>query len=426
LYQIAVTGVNHRSASLEVREKLSFTDSQLRQALHYLHHRLQEVVLLFTCNRMEIYTVSEDASGAQETLVEFLSHHRKIAPSEVRKLLFHYTGEDAVQHLFKVVCGLDSMVLGETQVLGQVKEVYRKACEEGTVGKVFHTLFQHSFKTGKRVHGETGINDHAASVSYVAVKLSQDLFGSLKGRSVMVLGAGKMSELALQHLKEQGAKRVLVANRSRERACQLAERFDGSVINFKEMPGGFKDADIVITSTGAPHYVVHPHAVEAAMHDRNGRDLLFIDIALPRDVEPAAAELDGVHLYDLDDLQQVVRANEQERRQEALRAESILKDERKQFMESLQVLKAEPVISALRQKGESIYQQEKDQALSRLSRLSSREKKVVETMGRRVMDQLLKDPVLTLKELSRQGDGEEATETLCRLFNLDVRQKEDL
>jgi len=418
MYQIAVTGVSHQNATLQIREKLSFTDSQLRQTLHYLHQRVQEVVLLFTCNRMEIYTVSDDADKVQDALVEFLSSSRDIAPAEVRNLLYHYTEEDAIKHLFKVVCGLDSMVLGETQVLGQVKEAYQKACEEETVGKVFHAFFQQSLRTGKRIHGETGINDHAASVSYVAVKLALDLFGSLNGRTVMVLGAGEMSELALQHLKDHGANRVLVANRSRERALQLAERFGGSVMNFKEMPSGFKDADIVITSTGAPHYVVHRDTVEEAMAGRKEKELLFIDIALPRDVDPAVAKINGVYLYDLDGLQKVVQANDQERQQEAQRAEAIVNEEKEQFVQWLRLMNAEPIIAALRQKGESIYQQEKEQALSRLSHLSPKEKNAVEVMGRRIMNQLLRDPVLTLKDLSRQGVEKETSMALCQLFNL--------
>jgi len=421
--KITVVGVNHRTAPLEIREKLSFTESQIRESLHFLHNYLDECVIIFTCNRTEIFAVGDDVRQAQDAAVRLFGHFKKLKPAQIESALYAYSQEKAVDHLFRVAAGLDSMVLGETQILGQVKEAYGKACVEDTVGKVLHTLFQQAFKTGKRVHNETGINDNAGSVSYIAVKMAQERLNCLQGKSVLVLGAGEMSELTLKHLVEHGATSVLVANRTRERARELTSKFQGRVLDFKKLAAGLQECDIVIASTDAPHYVVHPETVQQVLEEDPAKELFFVDIALPRDVNPKVKDYPGIYLYDLDDLQEVANENIEERAEDARKAELILKEEGKDFMDWYHLSRVEPLIAALRQKSETIYRQETEEALSRLTNLAPKERKLVETMGRRIMNQLVKDPILFLKEMAASGQADEACWYVSRLFNLGEKAK---
>lgn len=416
---ITVVGVNHRTAPVEIREKLSFTESQTREALSFLGQRVGEGVILCTCNRTEIYTVSKDEVEGKEAVLELFSRNKGLSPEQAASLLCCRFQRAAVRHLFRVSAGLDSMILGETQILGQVKEAYERACAAGTAKQISHALFQRAFRAGKRVHTETGINDKPASVSYAAVELARGIFGGLRDRAVLVVGAGEMSELTLRHLYEYGARRILVANRTRERARLMADKFEGEVLEFRELDRELDRADIVISSTGAPHYIFYPRRVEEAMQRRGNRKLFFIDIAVPRDVDPAVGQAEGVYLYDIDDLQEVVDANFEERRAAAQQGEHIIEEEVGEFMEWYNVRQVAPLITALRRTGEDICRAELNRTLSRLPHLGAKERKAVEAMARSIVNRILREPVLSIKEAAAQGEVEELADALCRLFNLE-------
>ncbi len=425
MQNISVVGLSHHTAPVEVREKLSFTPSQIRKAHQYLkNQQISENLILFTCNRTELYLLCSCPQDAPKIAIDLFGYFKKLSPSQVTPILYHYQGSQAVQHLFRVACGLDSMVVGETQILGQLKEAYQSACDIGTTDKVFHSLFQQAFKTGKRVHQETGINDHASSVSYIAVKLAQEILGSLDNRKVLVIGAGEMSELTLKHLLDGGASGVLVVNRTRDRARELADKFAGRVLDFSQIQESLKEADIVITSTGAPHYVIHPYMIDKLSCLGAQQKLFLIDLAVPRDVDPAVCSSSKIHLYDIDDLQEVVAANQANREREAEQAASIINEEISNFMEWYRLAQIEPVIAALREKGEQVWEKEKQEALSRLSHLSPKERKIIETMGKRIMNQLVKDPILWLKEMAKNEQGEEASQSISRAFGISPYQEE--
>ncbi|MCR3922401.1 MAG: glutamyl-tRNA reductase, partial [Firmicutes bacterium] len=333
LTKVVLIGINHKTAPVELREKLSFSGSQLTQSLAFCQgsEAISECVIITTCNRTEIYAAADNEQLLLRTIMKMLTEIKGIDTVAIRPNLYIHTQEIAVAHLFTVTAGLDSMILGETQILGQVKDAYAKAIEAGTVGSVFHALFRQAVTAAKRVQTETAINKNAASVSYATVELAKKRFGNLTDCTVMILGAGKMSELTLHHLYDQGAKQVVVINRTKEHADKLAASYGGRAEYYEKRHDCLLHTDIVISSTGAPHYVLRTHEVTQIMRERGGNPLFLIDIAVPRDIEPEVGELENVYLYDIDDLQAVVDANLQERQQEAVQARQILQEEISQF-----------------------------------------------------------------------------------------------
>src|SRR6516165_4266584 len=320
--QLAIVGVSHKTAPVEVRERLAFNTDVLESALTALIGRqdVREAIILSTCNRVEVMAESPD----DRLIREFLCDFHQIPPDSVSKHLYSFKNTDAIRHVFRVTSSLDSMMVGEPQILGQVKEAYRIAADAGTVGMHLNSLMDRAFAVAKRVRSETGISQSAVSISYAAVELARKIFGDLSGKTVMIIGASKMGELAAKHLKRAGASSVLVTNRTFERAVELAKVFQGAAVPFEHFTDHIDRADIVISSTGAPHFIINKPMAEQVIHRRKNKPVFFIDIAVPRDIEPSVNEIDNAFLYDIDDLQQVIDANLKERVKEAMKAEEIV------------------------------------------------------------------------------------------------------
>src|SRR5690349_8093670 len=323
--QLALVGLSHKTAPVEVRARLAFNDGALRRALTTLLGRqhVTEVMILSTCNRVEVVAESPDAQLIREFLCEF----HQIPPDSVSKHLYSFRNAEVIRHVFRVASSLDSMMVGEPQILGQVKEAYRIAMDAGTVGMHLSALMTRAFAVAKKVRNETGISQSAVSVSFAAVELARKIFGDLSGKTVMIIGASKMGELAARHLRRNGVSSVLVTNRTFERAVELAKVFEGAAVPFEHFAEHMERADIVISSTGAPHFIIGKPLAEQIMHRRKYKPMFLIDIAVPRDIDPTVNEIDNAFLYDIDDLQQVIDSNLKERMREALRAEEIIASE---------------------------------------------------------------------------------------------------
>src|SRR5215468_2574461 len=344
--QLAIVGVSHKTAPVEVRERLAFNTDVLRSALTALVGRqdVREAMILSTCNRVEVMAESPD----DRLIREFLCDFHQIPPDSVSKHLYSYKNADAIRHVFRVAASLDSMVIGEPQILGQVKEAYRIASDTGTVGMHLSALMNRAFAVAKKVRSETGISQSAVSISYAAVELARKIFSDLSGKTVMIIGASKMGELAAKHLKRNGVSSVLVTNRTFDRAVELAQVFEGAAVPFEHFTDHMDRADIVISSTGAPHFIINKSLAEQVIHRRKNKPVFFIDIAVPRDIDPTVNEIDNAFLYDIDDLQQVIDANLKERIIEAARAEKIIDSEVEAFCLKMQSREVVPTIVQLR------------------------------------------------------------------------------
>lgn len=419
--EIVLVGVNHKTAPVELREKLSFTESQKKQSFDYFreHPDIAEAVVLTTCNRTEVYVTGRNTECCREAVLALFAQVKGVNADEVLPSLYVCGNDQAVEHLFHVAAGLDSMILGETQILGQVKDAYLLACENQCVGSVFHSLFRQAVTAAKRVQTETAINENAASVSYAAVELAKKLFRRLENRTVLLIGAGKMSELTLRHLFDQGVSRVVVVNRTRSRADRLAACFGGISEEYEKRQEWLTKADIVISSTGAPHFVLRKADLAVVMRARRGRPLFLIDIAVPRDIDPAVNQLDNVYLYDIDDLEAVVFANLKEREKEAQNARRIIAEEIAEFHVWLKTQQVVPLIAALRRKAENIRVAELNHSLKKLSGLSEKEKKHVDNLTRAIVNRILREPVLRIKEFAVADKSDVYVASLCQLFDLE-------
>ncbi|MHB8125816.1 MAG: glutamyl-tRNA reductase [Desulfitobacteriaceae bacterium] len=418
-------GLNHRSAPVEIREKMSFNTSQMSKALKDLskYPCIQGIVILSTCNRLEVYTVTTNVEIGINSIKRFLAQHGEIDEQQVREYLYVHTSYDAVHHLFRVVSGLDSMVLGETQILGQVATAYEEAYEAKVTNKVMNVLFQNALTVGKRVRTETLIDQHPVSISYTAVELAEQKFGELCGKSILILGAGEMSALTVKHLVAAGASTVLVSNRSYDRAVFLAQEFSGQAVHFEQMDEYLAKVDIVISATASTHFVLMPNRLEQVMGQRNSRPLLIIDIAVPRDIHPDAGKLEGVTLYDIDDLQGVVDKHHHARELAAKQADKIIDDEMIKFLKWHNSLYVIPTIISFQQKAEQIKETQLNRALERLGGLTPKQEKVVRSMANSIVNQLLHIPITNLKELADTRQGHLYTEILQNLFDLDVSEE---
>src|SRR5499427_30305 len=344
--QLAIVGVSHKTAPVEVRERLAFNTDVLRSALTALvrQQEVREAIILSTCNRVEVMAESPDDRLIREFLCEF----HQVSADSVSPHLYSFKNADAIRHVFRVAASLDSMMVGEPQILGQVKEAYRIAADAGTVGMHLSALMNRAFAVAKKVRSETGISQSAVSISFAAVELARKIFGDLTGKTVMIIGASKMGELAAKHLKRNGVSSVLVTNRTFERAVEVAKVFEGAAIPFERFTDHIDRADIVISSTGAPHFVINRPMAERIIKHRKNKPVFFIDIAVPRDIDPAVNEIDNVFLYDIDDLQQVIDANLKERLKEAHRAEEIIDGEVQAFCTRMQSREVVPTIVEMR------------------------------------------------------------------------------
>jgi glutamyl-tRNA reductase len=415
-----VAGMNHRTAPVAMREQLAFEEEKIREILADLSGRglLQEVMILSTCNRVEVYGVAAVPGEARSQAFSRLGSHRGVAWRELEPLLYTATGDEAALHAFRVAASLDSMVLGEPQILGQVKDAFALAQSAGTAGPVLHALMSHAFSAAKRVRSETLVGRLAVSISYAAVELARRIFEGLEGKAVLLVGAGEMSELAARHLIDHGALPIYVANRTWSRAQELARGLGGVPVPFDQLEATLARVDIVVTSTAAPEPVVTAAQVRAALHARRGRPLFFIDIAVPRNVEPAVNDLEGAFCYDIDDLRTVVESNLKERQREAQRAQVLLEREVDKFVGRLQQLEVVPTIVSLREKLEAIRRAELERALARLPGAAEDTRRVMDALSQAIVNKVLHAPMVKLKDSSRAGHGRRWTEMISELFGL--------
>ena len=417
-------GLNHKTAPVSVREQLAVDPEKLREILRDLHDdsRLDEVMILSTCNRVEIYTTAASAEEARLLGLEMLCRQRGFELASLEPFLYSKVSSEAVQHCFRVASSLDSMILGEPQILGQVKDAFQIAQECQTIGPMLHTVMTQAFSVAKKVRSETGVARHAVSVSVAAVELARKIFGSLRGKSILLIGAGKMGEQAARHLVDHGVFPIYVTNRTWARAHEMARALHGQALRFEDFPSVLPDVDIVISSTGAPEPIVTVDAVLAALHARRSRPIFFIDIAVPRDVESGVNDLENVFLYDIDDLRQVVDANIKERLREAEKAELLVQREVERFAARLKDLQVVPTIVSLREKLESIRQAEVAKTLSRLPDASEEMRAAVEAMSNAIVNKILHTPITKLRQSSRSGHGRSWVEAVQELFGLSPRE----
>ena len=421
-----VIGINYKTAPVEIRERLSFNEADLADAIKKLNTKksILENIILSTCNRTEIYAVVDQLHTGRYYIKEFLSEWFGIEQKEFSPFLFVYEDDGAVDHLFNVTCGLNSMVLGETQILGQVRTSFMLGQQEGTTGTVFNQLFKQAITLAKRAHSETDIGANAVSVSYAAVELAKKIFGSLANKHVLIFGAGKMGELAAQNLHGNGVKKVTVINRTYEKAQDLANRFSGKARTLAELEKSLAEADILISSTGAKDFVISKEMMVKVEKKRKGKPLFMVDIAVPRDLDPRIAELENVFLYDIDDLEGIVEANLQERKKAAEKIMLMIEKEIVEFKQWLGMLGVVPVISALREKAHVIQSETMDSLERKLPNLSERDLKVLNKHTKSIINQLLKDPILQAKELAARPDANQAMDLFMKIFHIEELVKE--
>ncbi|MCW7754600.1 glutamyl-tRNA reductase [Desulfobotulus sp. H1] len=419
---IVLFGMNHKTAALEVREKLSLNADEVASVLLNLKMAgtISELLILSTCNRVEFLLVTPDTDEARKEVLAELALRKGVAPEFFASCFYLFEGLEAVRHLFRVSASLDSMVLGEPQILGQVKQAYQRSTAAGASGPILNRLMHRAFQVAKRIRTETGIGDHAVSISYAAIELARKIFGSLEGRKAMLLGAGEMAELAVEHLLRHRISEVIVANRTFDRGFALAQRFGGKAIRFDDVQATLGDVDIVISSTGASDYVIRKADIRPLMRKRQNRSLFFIDIAVPRDVDPAINSLDNAYVYDIDDLQGVVDDNLHERQQEASRAEGIIEEAVLRFAEWVEGLALVPTIKALREKVGTILEDELRRTLGDAGLPSEAMDRMVESM----VTKILHDPISLLKSGGMHGNRDRYLGWVRLLFCLDPVESE--
>lgn len=418
---IILLGMNHKTAPVEIREQLAYACGQNVNPLHMLPHldHVDELFFLSTCNRVELLFTCRDPQDAMKEVKAILRTYLGTS-SSVLKDSYIYTHQDleAVQHLFRVASSLDSMVVGEPQILGQIKSAYREATEYRTVKVILNRLLHKTFSVAKRVRTETCIGSCAVSISYAAVELARKIFGDLRDKRVLLIGAGEMAELAAEHFLAQGVRNMVVANRTLERAVDLARRFKAETVPFEHLHDMLVRTDVVLSSTGSPEPILNYHDVKSRMRERRNRPLFFIDIAVPRDVDPKVNSIDNVYVYDIDDLQGVIDLNRQERKKEAERAEHIIAEETLRFHDWLGTLNVVPTIVALREKAETIRRGELQKTFSHLSHLSGNDRSAIETLTQAIVKKLLHDPILFLKKKADRESKDVFVDYTQQLFNL--------
>jgi glutamyl-tRNA reductase len=424
---LALIGVNHKTAPIGLRERIAISREELPDTTRALADvpGVTECMIVSTCNRVEIVAAVDspdtDLAGFLET--HFGLDHASLAPH-----LYEHRDQEAVRHLFRMAASLDSMVVGEPQILGQVKEAFAVAKASGTVAGQLEHLLQSAFAAAKKARSETGIGSNHVSIASVAVDLARKIFGSLQGRTVFLVGAGKMSELAARHLVQQGAGAILITNRTHERARRMAEEFQGAivpqVVPFEQLYEVASNADIVISSTGAPHHIFRTEHGQAFLHRRRNRPMFFIDIAVPRDVDPAMNKLDGIFVYDIDDLQQVASAHMEERSREAMDAETLIAGEVERFQQRQRTVNLAPAIVALQRKAEEIRQGELHRIQARLGNLTAEQAAAVEALTRGLVNKFLHPPMQAIKQAAREGDSARL-DALCEAWSVSTELAPD-
>ncbi|MFP4307554.1 MAG: glutamyl-tRNA reductase [Desulfococcaceae bacterium] len=420
--EIVLLGLNHKTAEVELRECLGFSGDEADAALHAFRAAppIEEAVLLSTCNRVEVLMSTPDVEGAAAAAKRYLAETKGMEIDRFEEALYVHVGDAAVNHIFRVAAGLDSLVVGEPQILGQLKGAYRNAIEKRTSGVLLNRLLHKTFFVAKRVRTETGIGDHAVSISYAATELARKIFGELEGKQVLLVGAGEMAELAVEHLIRHRAGRIHVANRTFERGLALADRFDGQAIRFEDIPDALREVDIIISSTGASGFVIEREHVRGVMRARKNRPLFFIDIAVPRDIDPAINRVGNAYVYDIDDLKDVIEENREDRIREARKAERIIEEAVVKFRSWRLGLDVVPTIKALREKLGHIAEAELEKTLGgRLRHLGDEEREAMVRMTEAMINKFLHDPTLFLKGAGCRGGKSVYLDVARKLFNLD-------
>ena len=417
---IVVVGLSHHTAPVEIRERLAFAPTAMEKPLREMLElpAIAEALIVSTCNRVELYAATKDPDTATATLRRFLADYHAVPLEEIEQHLYDHQGEAVIRHLFRVASSLDSMIIGEPQILGQIKTAYGYAMEYKTAGLILNRFLHKAFSVAKRVRTETGIASSAVSVSFAAVELARKIFDRLDDKAVMIIGAGEMCELAARHFVSNGVTRVLVTNRTFERAEKLAAEFQGRAVPFEQFTDHLATVDIILTSTGAPTFILGQKQMEDILRRRKNRPMFLIDIAVPRDVDPKVNQLDNIYLYDVDDLQGVVQANLKERQKEAHRAEAIVGEEIGQFHLWLANLEVKPTIVALRKRFEEICAQELAKTFSNHKDLTDQQRQGIETMANAIVNKVLHRPIAVLKRTQNESSGEDYVDALRQLFDL--------
>ena len=421
MIMIVLVGLNHKTAPLDVRERL-FAGCQ--EMTHLPGELLKidgvsEALYLSTCNRVEIVAKVEEGSPALSSLKDYLVRLGALSGDDAEKCLYAREGEEAIRHLFRVAASLDSLVMGEAQILGQVKDAYRQSLAENATGVALNRLMHRAFRTAKRVRTETGIAANPVSVSFAAVELAGKIFGTLAGKKLLVIGAGEMAQLACTHLAGNGVEQITVANRSAPQAAALAEQFHGRAVGLDALDEALDDADIVISSTGSPSYVITQQMVARCLRRRKNRLLFLIDIAVPRDIDPACGGIENVFLYNIDDLQGIVDENIKNRKREAIKAEAIVTQEVVNYADWLRQLEAVPTIVSLRRKAEGIVDREMEKAGNWLGALDGGDREKVEALVNGIVNKILHGPVTAMKEESVETRSQDIVAAARQLFKLD-------
>jgi len=422
---ILLVGMSHKTAPVELREKLSMPVDTLPDLLIKLKSEaIQECLILSTCNRVEILTLSSHPEKGIEQIKSFLGSGKNTPVSSLDPYIYVLKDEEAVLHLFRVASSLDSMVVGEPQILGQIKSAYTIALENHATGLILNRLMHKAFAVAKRVKTETEIAKNAVSISYAAVELAKKIFEDITDKTVMLIGAGEMSELAARHLMNNGAGKILVTNRTYSRAVELAQEFRGSAIRFEDFINSLIHTDIIITSTGSPHYILHHHQVKDVLHLRRNKPILMIDIAVPRDLDPEINKIDNVYLYDIDDLQSVVHTNIEGREKEAEKADTIVSEEVLAFLKWMASLEVTPLIVLLRERLEQIRREELKKTLPKLNGISEQDKKAIESMSISMINKILHGPTQALKMYSHRQEKETFIQILKEIFRLEKSEED--
>ena len=418
---IILIGMNHKTAPVNIRERLSISCEDNDGTLNVINNISQagEVMYIATCNRVEVLASMEDVEKGLEKLKTFIFSHGNLSREEMKECLYVYRDADAVRHLFRVASSLDSMVMGEPQILGQVKDAYRHSVEQKASGIILNKLLHHTFHVAKRVRTETGISSNAVSVSFAAVELAKKIFGYLHGKTVLLIGAGEMSELAARHLINNGVSRMIFANRTYENAVRLANDFHGVPVDFDLLEDKLKEVDIVISSTGAPGYIVTEEMIVKALHRHKNRLMFIIDIAVPRDVDPAVEEIDNVYLYNIDNLQEIVDENLRNRMEEAEKAETIISEEIINFTNWLNTLEVVPTIVSLKKKSKKVIEEEIEKSLSWTRNLTEEEREKIRILASSIVNKILHDPITSLKEESQNSGADPYVAAIKKLFRLE-------
>ena len=418
---LILVGVNHKTTPVEIREKLAFTKGKIEESVDRLLNfpDIIEHTILSTCNRVEIYARANGQNSAIQSIKQFICDFHGLSAVQLEEHFYSYSNEAAIEHLFRVSSSLDSMILGEAQILGQVKDAYSLAKDLRSTGLVLNQLFEKAFSIAKKVREETGIAERSVSISSAAVELAQKIFDDLENHTVMLVGTGEMAELSAKHLISYGVKTVYVTSRTYERAANLARTLNGSALDFEAFKNELYRADIVITSTSASSFIITKDMVEKAIHERKNKPIFFIDIAVPRDIEPDVNDLENVYLYDIDDLHVVVSANMKEREKESENAMHLISQEVNKFNNWLGTLDAVPTIVEIRKRVENIGNQEMERTLKKIPHLSEEDKKIIYQMKNSMINKILHKPTIKLKQKTQSEDGHIYLKAIRHLFHLD-------